>query len=145
LQDILKVQDKGMSDRVTFAGLLGHIEFDADGLVPAIAQQHDTGEVLMLAWMNRAALEETLATGRVCYFSRSRGCLWRKGETSGQVQVLRELRVDCDGDAVLLLVEQTGVACHTGRRSCFYRAVRDGALIEIAQPLVPPEELYGRG
>lgn len=133
-----------MSDRVTFAGLLGQIRFNAEGLVAAIAQQYDTGEVLMLAWMDRAALEETLATGRVCYFSRSRGRLWRKGETSGQVQVLRELRVDCDGDALLLLVEQTGVACHTGRRSCFYRAVRDGALIEIAQPLVPPEELYGQ-
>lgn len=133
-----------MSDPVTFAGLLGEIQFDAHGLVPAIAQQHDSGEVLMLAWMNRAALEETLATGQVCYFSRSRGGLWRKGETSGQVQLLRELRVDCDGDALLLLIEQTGVACHTGRRSCFYRAVRDGALIEIAQPLVPPEELYGQ-
>jgi phosphoribosyl-AMP cyclohydrolase len=111
--------------------------------VAAIAQQHDTGEVLMLAWMNRAAVEETLATGRVCYFSRSRGTLWRKGETSGQVQRLVDLRIDCDGDALLLLVDQTGVACHTGRRSCFYTAARDGRLEEIAAPLVAPERLYG--
>ncbi|HVC62022.1 MAG TPA: phosphoribosyl-AMP cyclohydrolase [Acetobacteraceae bacterium] len=125
--------------------VLAAIRFDAQGLVPAIAQQHDTGEVLMLAWMNRAAVAETLATGRVCYFSRSRNRLWRKGETSGQVQHLREMRVDCDGDTLLLLVEQKGVACHTGRRSCFYRAVRDGALVEIAAPLVAPEQLYGTG
>jgi phosphoribosyl-AMP cyclohydrolase len=122
---------------------LAAITFDAAGLVPAVAQQHDTGEVLMLAWMNREAVAETLATGRVCYFSRSRGRLWRKGETSGQVQRLVELRIDCDGDALLLLVEQEGVACHTGRRSCFFRAVRDGELVEIAAPEVSPEALYG--
>jgi phosphoribosyl-AMP cyclohydrolase len=119
------------------------IRFDAAGLVPAIAQQHDTGEVLMLAWMNRDAVAESLATGRVCYFSRSRGRLWRKGESSGQVQHLVELRVDCDGDALLVLVNQTGVACHTGRRACFYRAVRDGALVEIAAPEIDPAVLYG--
>jgi phosphoribosyl-AMP cyclohydrolase len=123
--------------------ILASIRFDANGLVPAVAQQHDTGEVLMLAWMNREAVTETLATGRVCYFSRSRAALWRKGETSGQVQHLRELRVDCDGDTLLLLVDQTGVACHTGRRNCFFRAVRDGALVEIAAPLVSPDTLYG--
>jgi phosphoribosyl-AMP cyclohydrolase len=123
--------------------VLNQIRFDANGLVPAIAQQHDTGEVLMLAWLNRDSLTETLATGRVCYYSRSRKALWRKGETSGQTQHLKELRIDCDGDTVLLLVEQDGVACHTGRRSCFYRALRDGALVEIAQPLVSPERLYG--
>lgn len=125
--------------------VLAAIKFDAQGLVPAVAQQHDTGEVLMLAWMNREAVTETLSTGRVCYFSRSRNALWRKGETSGQAQHLRELRVDCDGDTLLLLVEQQGVACHTGRRSCFFRAVRDGALVEIAAPLVTPEALYGHG
>jgi phosphoribosyl-AMP cyclohydrolase len=123
---------------------LAAIAFDANGLVPAIAQQHDTGEVLMMAWMNREAVEETLATGQVCYFSRSRGRLWRKGETSGQVQRLVELRVDCDGDTLLLLVDQTGVACHTGRRNCFFRAVRDGALVEIAAPEIAPETLYGK-
>jgi phosphoribosyl-AMP cyclohydrolase len=125
--------------------VLAAIRFDPAGLVPAIAQQHDSGEVLMLAWMNRDAVTETLATGRVCYFSRSRGRLWRKGETSGQVQHLKELRVDCDGDTLLLLVDQRGVACHTGRRSCFYRAARDGALVETAAPLVAPEALYGGG
>jgi phosphoribosyl-AMP cyclohydrolase len=117
--------------------------FDDSGLVPVIAQQHDTGEVLMFAWMNREAVAETLATGRVCYFSRSRGKLWRKGESSGQTQKLVELRMDCDGDAVLVLVDQKGVACHTGRRNCFFRAARQGAIAEIASPLVAPETLYG--
>src|ERR687884_181379 len=122
--------------------LLAAIAWDAQGLVPAIAQQHDTGEVLMTAWMSREAVTETLATGRVCYWSRSRGRLWRKGESSGQVQHLKELRIDCDGDTLLLLVDQEGVACHTGRRSCFFRAVRGGALVTIAEPLVAPERLY---
>lgn len=121
---------------------LAALRFNGDGLVAAVAQQHDTGEVLMLAWMNADAVRETLATGRVCYWSRSRGAPWRKGDTSGQVQRLVELRVDCDGDAVLLLVDQHGVACHTGRRTCFYRAARDGALVEIAEPLVDAEALY---
>jgi phosphoribosyl-AMP cyclohydrolase len=123
--------------------ILAAIRFDAAGLVPAIAQQHDTGEVLMLAWMNRDAVTETLATSRVCYFSRSRNTLWRKGETSGQAQHLKELRIDCDGDTLLLLVDQEGVACHTGRRSCFFRAAHDGELVEIAAPLISPETLYG--
>jgi phosphoribosyl-AMP cyclohydrolase len=118
------------------------IRFNEAGLVAAIAQQHDTGEVLMLAWMNRAAIEETLATGQVCYFSRSRQKLWRKGGTSGQAQKLIDLRIDCDGDALLLLVDQTGVACHTGRRSCFYTAVRGGALIELSKPEIDPAALY---
>ncbi len=126
------------------ASLATAVIFDAAGLVPAIAQQHDTGEVLMMAWMNREALAETLATGRVCYWSRTRGALWRKGETSGQVQRLVELRVDCDGDTLLLRVAQTGVACHTGRRSCFFRAVLpDGELEEILPVSVDPEALYG--
>jgi phosphoribosyl-AMP cyclohydrolase len=125
--------------------VIAALAFNADGLIPAIAQQHDTGAVLMMAWMNRAALAETLATGRVCYFSRSRDRLWRKGETSGQAQRLVELRVDCDGDALLLLVDQTGVACHTGQLSCFYRAARPEGLVEIAAPQVAPEVLYGGG
>ena len=123
--------------------ILPALRFNADGLVAAVAQQHDTGEVLMLAWMNAEAVAETLATGQVCYWSRSRGALWRKGESSAQTQRLVELRVDCDGDALLLLVDQHGVACHTGRRSCFYRAARDGELVEISQPLVDAEVLYG--
>lgn len=122
---------------------LAAVRFDAADLVPCIAQQHDTGEVLMMAWMNRDAVAETLATGRVCYFSRSRGALWRKGETSGQVQRLVELRLDCDGDTLLALVHQEGVACHTGRRSCFFRALREGALVAIADPQVDPKALYG--
>ncbi len=118
------------------------IRFDDNGLVPAIAQQHDSGEVLMMAWMNRDAVSETLRTGRVCYWSRSRQALWRKGESSGQTQRLVEMRIDCDGDTLLLLVDQHGVACHTGRRSCFYNAVRDGRVEVIAEPEVDPEELY---
>jgi phosphoribosyl-AMP cyclohydrolase len=125
--------------------LLALVSFNADGLVPAIAQQHDTGEVLMMAWMNRAAIDETLTTGRVCYYSRSRAGLWRKGETSGQIQHLKELRVDCDGDTLLLLVDQTGVACHTGRRSCFYRAAKDGTIATIMEVETTPERLYGPG
>ena len=119
------------------------IRYNADGLVPAIAQQHDTGEVLMLAWMNAASVAETLATGRVCYWSRSRQAFWRKGETSGQVQLLVELRVDCDGDALLLRVEQHGAACHTGQRSCFHRAVREDEMVVISSPVADPAELYG--
>ncbi|MEO3433156.1 phosphoribosyl-AMP cyclohydrolase [Inquilinus sp. CAU 1745] len=126
------------------SALLEALAFDEKGLIPAIAQQHDTGEVLMVAWMNREAIEETVATGRVCYWSRSRKALWRKGETSGQVQALVELRLDCDGDCLLLLVDQTGVACHTGRRSCFFRALRDGKLETIAEVVSDPGELYGR-
>jgi phosphoribosyl-AMP cyclohydrolase len=135
-----------MSAFTTNADLvLPAIRFDANGLVPAIAQQHDTGEVLMMAWMSAESIRETLETGHACYYSRSRGKLWRKGETSGQAQHLRDFRIDCDGDTVLLLVHQDGVACHTGRRNCFFRAVRDGALQEIAAPQRTPEELYGRG
>ena len=122
--------------------VIAALRFNADGLVAAVAQQHDTGEVLMLAWMNAAAVAETLATGQACYWSRSRAAPWRKGETSGQTQRLVDQRVDCDGDAVLLLVDQHGVACHTGRRSCFYQAARDGLLVEISQPLVDAEALY---
>ena len=122
--------------------LLDTIAFNDDGLVAAIAQQHDTGEVLMMAWMNREAVTETVSPGRVCYFSRSRGKLWRKGESSNQVQLLVDFRIDCDGDTVLLQVDQDGVACHTGRRDCFYRAWRDGELQTIADVLVDPKKLY---
>ncbi len=125
------------------AALLDAVRFDAAGLVSVIAQQHDSGEVLMLAWMNREALEQTLATGQAVYFSRSRAKLWRKGESSGQTQRVIDLRLDCDGDCLLLLVDQQGVACHTGRRTCFFRAERDGALVEISAPLVDPAKLYG--
>jgi phosphoribosyl-AMP cyclohydrolase len=128
----------------TSRDFLDSVAFDGNGLVPAIAQQHDTGEVLMMAWMNRAAIEETLSTGRVCYWSRSRAGLWRKGETSGQVQRLVELRIDCDNDCLLVLVDQTGVACHTGRRSCFFTAVRGGERAIIADVQIAPDKLYGK-
>jgi phosphoribosyl-AMP cyclohydrolase len=123
--------------------VLAAITFNEDGLVPAIAQQHDSGEVLMLAWMNREAIAATLADGAVRYWSRSRQKLWRKGETSGQTQRLVELRIDCDGDTVLLLVDQVGVACHTGRRNCFFRALRGERLESIAEPTISPDALYG--
>ena len=126
------------------AEIANAVQFDREGLVAAIAQQHDSGEVLMLAWMNREALSETLATGEVCYWSRSRQRLWRKGETSGQRQRLVELRVDCDGDSLLLLVDQTGVACHTGRRSCFFTAIREGKASVTAPVIVDPNKLYGQ-
>ena len=130
---------------MTFAdstAALALLRFDKDGLVPAIAQQHDTGEILMMAWMNRDAVQETLSTGRVCYWSRSRQNLWRKGETSGQAQILKDFLVDCDGDTILLKVDQTGVACHTGRRSCFYTAIRAEGAVEVAPVIIPPQELY---
>jgi len=122
--------------------VLDSLPFNADGLLPAIAQQHDTHEVLMMAWVDREALAETVRTGRVCYYSRSRGKLWRKGESSGQVQHLRELRLDCDGDAVLLRVDQRGPACHTGRRSCFYNVLQGDRVVVNEAPLIDPDALY---
>lgn len=110
------------------------LRYDDQGLIAVVAQQHDTGEVLMLAWMNAEAVVRTLDTGRVTYWSRSRQAFWAKGETSGHVQRLVELRVDCDRDALLVLVDQTGPACHTNRRTCFYTAVRDGAEVELMRP-----------
>ena len=107
--------------KISAEELLSAVRFNADGLVPVIAQQFDTGEVLMMAWANPEALKETIQTGRMCYFSRSRQCLWRKGETSGHTQKLITLRIDCDGDTLLALIDQTGAACHTNNRSCFYR------------------------
>ncbi|HEV2550198.1 MAG TPA: phosphoribosyl-AMP cyclohydrolase [Stellaceae bacterium] len=132
-----------MNESRTAAALLAEVKFDERGLVTAVAQQHDTGEVLMVAWMNGEAIDRTVSTGEVHYWSRSRGRLWRKGEQSGQVQRLVELRLDCDGDTLLLLVDQHGVACHTGRRNCLFRALRDGKLVAIADPVVTPDKLYG--
>jgi phosphoribosyl-AMP cyclohydrolase len=129
-------------DSVSLAEVLSELPWNADGLLPAIAQQFDSGEVLMLAWMNRASLAETLDSGRVCYWSRSRRKLWRKGESSGQVQSLKELRFDCDGDTILLKVDQTGPACHTGRRDCFYNRVAGDRLVVDEAVLVAPSELY---
>lgn len=122
--------------------ILDQLKYNEAGLMPAIAQQHDTGEILMMAWMNRAAIEETLQTGRVCYWSRSRQAFWRKGESSGQVQLLKALRFDCDLDTILLLVDQTGPACHTGRRHCFFYKVEGDQVIVDSEPLIDPQILY---
>lgn len=122
--------------------IIDQLQFNRDGLVPAIAQQHDTGEILMMAWMNDDSLRETLDTNQVCYWSRSRGRLWRKGETSGQTQTLIDFRWDCDADTLLLMVDQSGVACHTGRRNCFFNAVRDNAIATIAEVEINPDDLY---
>ena len=119
------------------------VRFNEDGLVPVITQQHDSGEVLTLAWMNLEAVSETLTSGRLCYFSRSRGTLWRKGELSGQVQSLVEMRIDCDGDTLLALVDQIGVACHTGRRSCFFVSAKENGNTRTREVLIDPEKLYG--
>ena len=111
------------------------LKYDAAGLIPAIAQDAGTGEVLMMAWMNADAVARTLETGRVTYWSRSRQAFWVKGESSGHVQALVEMRVDCDRDCLLLRIDQTGPACHTNRRSCFYTAIRDGAEVVIMAPV----------
>jgi phosphoribosyl-AMP cyclohydrolase len=118
------------------------ISFDDNGLVPAIAQQHDTGEVLMMAWMNKEAIVQTLQNGRVCYYSRSRAKLWHKGEESGQTQALTDFRIDCDGDTILLQVEQVGVACHTGRHNCFFNAISEDGIEIIAEVEIDPKKLY---
>ncbi|WP_294930551.1 phosphoribosyl-AMP cyclohydrolase [uncultured Paracoccus sp.] len=110
------------------------LKYDAQGLIPAIAQDHVSGEVLMMAWMNAQSVAHTLETGRVTYWSRSRQAFWVKGETSGHLQHLVEMRVDCDRDCLLVIVRQDGPACHTNRRSCFYTAIRNGAEIEIIAP-----------
>ena len=130
-------------ESVTLRDVLDALQFTDDGLIPAIAQRHDTGEIAMVGYMNRATLEETLTTGRVCYYSRSRNRAWRKGEESGNIQVLRELRIDCDGDALLLTVEQTGPACHTGQRSCFYLKVNGDRVTVTHSPERNPEDMYG--
>jgi phosphoribosyl-AMP cyclohydrolase len=127
------------------AGWLDEVRWDADGLVPAIAQDADTGRILMVAWMNREALAETASSGRAVYWSRSRKRLWRKGEESGHQQSVRALRLDCDADVVLLAVEQAGgIACHTGRQSCFYRQLEDGVWRTVDPVLKDPERIYGK-
>jgi len=131
-------------EKATIEQALGALAFNDDGLIPAIAQQHDSGEVLMLAWMNRDAVAATLEEGRAVYWSRSRQALWRKGESSGQVQALKEMRWDCDSDTLLLQVDQDGVACHTGRRNCFFNAVRDGKIETIAEVEIDPDQLYDK-
>ena len=127
---MLDLEGAVVGSRFPLEHVLDALPWNSVGLIAAIAQQHRSGEVLMLAWMNRQALKETLATGQVCYWSRSRQQLWRKGESSGNGQQLIEARLDCDGDAVLLIVDQQGPACHTGRPTCFYNAI-DGDYVHI--------------
>jgi len=127
------------------ATILDAIKFDERGLVPAIAQDHGSKQVLMMAWMNRAAVEATLNEKRAVYYSRSRQSLWRKGESSGNVQKLLDIRLDCDGDTLLLSVEQVGgVACHTGRANCFYRALNEQGWYDAENVLVDPKKLYSK-
>jgi phosphoribosyl-AMP cyclohydrolase len=123
---------------------LAEVKFDAHGLVPAIAQDKDSGRVLMLAWMNRDTLRETVDTGLAVYWSRSRSAAWRKGEQSGHIQRVHEVRLDCDGDVLILRVTQVGgIACHTGRESCFFRTLQDGEWVAADPVLKDPEEIYG--
>ena len=122
---------------------LAEIRFDEQGLIPAIAQDQATGKILMVAWMNQESLQETVGTGRAVYWSRSRQRLWRKGEESGHIQKLHDIQLDCDGDAIVLLVEQLGgIACHTGRQSCFYRSLQDGQWKTTGQILKDPADIY---
>nr|WP_294840755.1 phosphoribosyl-AMP cyclohydrolase [uncultured Methylotenera sp.] len=122
---------------------LDEVTWDANGLVPVIAQEHDTGRVLMFAWMNREALQLSSETNQAVYWSRSRNKLWRKGEESGHVQKIHEIRLDCDEDVILLKVEQVGgIACHTGRHNCFFKTLKDGSWV-VDQPVIKnPDEIY---
>ncbi len=123
--------------------IIAGLSFDENGLIPAVAQQYDSGEVLMLAWMNEEAIRRTLDSGQVYYWSRSRGKLWRKGEASGHVQKVKSVRLDCDGDAVLIEVEQQGgIACHTGRVSCFFQRLDNGTWAAVDPVLKDPREIY---
>ena len=125
---------------------LEQVKWAGDGLVAAIAQDAASGKVLTLAWMNREALARTAATGEAHYWSRSRRQLWRKGETSGHVQKVRELRLDCDSDAILLLIEQVGgIACHTGHERCFFQRLENGRWVEVESVMKDPREIYGDG
>lgn len=132
------------SDNVDNPDWLDSIRWTPEGLVPAIAQDADTGDILMMAWMNRESLRLTAAEGHAVYWSRSRGKLWRKGETSGHEQVVRDIRLDCDEDVILLKVEQKGgIACHTGRRSCFYRSLKDRQWVSVDPVIKDPDAIYG--
>src|SRR5580704_17982878 len=124
----------------------GQLKYNADGLIPAIIQEQSTGRVLMMAWMNRASLESTIATGKTHFWSRSRQKFWMKGESSGHTQAVKDISFDCDGDTLLIQVEQIGAACHEGYKSCFFRSAQDGGKhFKITEPqLQKPEEIYGK-
>ncbi|MCL5267231.1 MAG: phosphoribosyl-AMP cyclohydrolase [Bacteroidetes bacterium] len=123
--------------------IIGKLKFDEKGLVTAVAQDHETGEILMLAFMNAESLRKTVETGQAVYWSRSRQKLWHKGEESGNVQNVKDIYLDCDGDALVLKIEQVGgAACHTGHRTCFYRKLQDGELVEVDSPVFDPDKVY---
>ncbi|MGL4233077.1 MAG: phosphoribosyl-AMP cyclohydrolase [Casimicrobium sp.] len=133
-----------MMETLSSSNLIDALSFDANGLVPAIAQDAVTNEILMVAWMDRAAFERTLESGKACYYSRSRKAAWMKGESSGHLQIVREIRIDCDGDVVLLKIDQIGgIACHTGRRNCFFRKLENGAWVTEFVPIKSEKEIYG--
>src|SRR5688572_26634009 len=123
---------------------LDQLKFDGNGLIPAIVQDHQNGRVLMMAWMNRASLEKTLETGKTHFWSRSRQKFWMKGESSGHIQTVKDIALDCDGDTLLIQVEQMGAACHEGYKSCFFRSVRGGEVKTTERQLETPEQIYGR-
>lgn len=127
-----------INDSIAIEDFLSKLTFNSDGLIPAIAQQHDTKQVLMMAWMNRESLNITLETGHVCYYSRSRQQLWKKGESSGNIQLLKSMSADCDGDALLVQVDQTGPACHTHRTSCFYFDIKENSVTVTSDPVNSP-------
>jgi phosphoribosyl-AMP cyclohydrolase len=137
-----QLENFSKGDSFPLAEAKKQIKFNEEGLIPAIAQQYDSKEILMMAWMNSNSIDETLATGRVCYWSRSRQNYWRKGEESGQIQLLKSLTFDCDGDTILLQVDQKGPACHTGRRSCFYCEVNGERIFINSDPMIDPQALY---
>ncbi len=133
-----------MTETLSSPDLTDALAFDENGLVPTIAQDAVTNEILMVAWMDRAAFERTLETGKACYYSRSRKSAWMKGESSGHLQIVREIRIDCDGDVVLLKIDQIGgIACHTGRRSCFFRKLENGAWVTEFEPIKSEKDIYG--
>jgi phosphoribosyl-AMP cyclohydrolase len=137
-----RLESSKQGDSSKLPEALAALKYNELGLIPAIAQQHDTGEVLMMAWMNQVSIEETLQTGQVCYWSRSRDEYWRKGETSGNQQTLVAMSTDCDGDTLLLKVNQKGAACHTGRRDCFYNEISKDGLRIATNPIQDPNKLY---
>ena len=139
-----RLESQAVGSKTELDTSLSQLKYNQDGLIPAIAQQHDTGEVLMMAWMNRQSIEESLQTGQVCYWSRSRNSYWRKGESSGNQQKLITMAADCDGDTLLLKVEQIGAACHTGRRDCFYNEIDQDGLIINSAPIQDPNQLYSK-
>lgn len=129
----------------TMSSFYDRLKFTADGLIPAIVQEQATGRVLMMAWMNRASLEKTVETGKTHFWSRSRQKFWMKGETSGHTQTVRDIAFDCDGDTLLIQVEQIGAACHEGYKSCFFRSVDGNGAFKVTEPqLKPPGDIYGR-